>query len=110
MSDTYEEYQKRWWAAFSAAGHEPRMVDDVPDIFVTGHGHHNGPGCALCGWTTCWHCNGPEKIPQCAPRGKSDATKIIERGDVDAMQRVVLRARQAAQLSANALSVRTNAT
>ena len=31
------------------------------DLFVTDKGFHNGPGCTVCGFTFCHHCN-PEGI------------------------------------------------
>ena len=61
-----EEKLIEWANALERRGHKPVMDAGVLDIFVEEYGTHNGPGCETCGWSTCWHCNGPETIPECS--------------------------------------------
>lgn len=66
-----DEGRSEWIKTMIERGHTPIMddvVDPHVDIFVTNNGIHNGPGCATCGWTTCWHCTPVEKIPECTSK------------------------------------------
>lgn len=68
FEDPLREQREEWLAAMKAKGHTPIMWGrEKPylDIFVTNDYIHNGPGCSVCRWTTCWHCDTIEDIPQC---------------------------------------------
>jgi hypothetical protein len=56
----------KWAEAMKTKGHSPiRDPDGTLDYFAFSSGNHNGPGCSVCGWSCCWHCNGIEDIPAC---------------------------------------------
>lgn len=61
--------KKKWHDAMVAKGHVPIMEEysdgPVLDVFVVDCGFHNGPGCSKCRWSTCYHCDGVEDIPEC---------------------------------------------
>lgn len=47
-----------WLRVMRERGHTPVLDDDGSlDIFIMDYDIHNGPGCSVCGWSTCWHCN-----------------------------------------------------
>lgn len=56
-----------WREAMKAKGHLPIEYgeDGELDSFALESGFHNGPGCSICGWSCCWHCEGVEGIPDC---------------------------------------------
>ena len=58
---------EEWKRAFLAAGHSFVQDEDGEiDTFVHDTPGHNGPGCSICGWSCCWHCqHEPEAIPAC---------------------------------------------
>jgi len=61
-----EEYWNRFIEIMREKGHTPTVDEDGNvNMFVTDFGYHNGHGCSTCGWTTCIHCDGIEKIPEC---------------------------------------------
>lgn len=42
-----------------AAGHTLSLNEEGEvDQFVCDSGTHNGPGCSVCGWSQCRHCDG----------------------------------------------------
>ena len=55
-----------WLDAMKAKGHMP-YVDKLGrlDEWVLDQSPHNGPGCQVCGWSCCMHCDEPEAIPEC---------------------------------------------
>jgi len=55
-----------WYEAMKLKGHMPIMDEDGDlDCWVTNYDIHNGPGCAVCGWTCCEHCDSIDDIPEC---------------------------------------------
>lgn len=57
---------KTYMEKFLAQGHTPIMDGDDVDMFVTDFRYCNGPGCSVCGFTECWHCNHEcNDIPKC---------------------------------------------
>lgn len=75
---------EEWIEAMKAKGHMPVMRDwedgtpPVLDIWVVDYGYHNGPGCSICGWSCCHHCEGIESIPQCDVITIDHTSKRIE--------------------------------
>ena len=66
MADWWDEKRQRWADAMKAKGHMPVMSDDGGlDVLVYDAGNHNGPGCSVCHWNCCWHCDETDIIPQC---------------------------------------------
>lgn len=70
-----------------AKGHTPVVNEDGElNLFVFSTGLHNGPGCATCGWSCCWHCDGTNAITKCptpaSPKRErySDMAEAINRG------------------------------
>ena len=67
------KYDKHWYEAMLAKGHDPIMMDygdgdETLDIFVTDVNYCNGPGCKTCGWSCCMHCGTVDQIPQCTSK------------------------------------------
>lgn len=66
----FDDWIEAWHAKCADKGHvlkEDRhgRIDD----FVTNYPNHNGPGCVVCGWTACMHCDFEgKKIPDCKPK------------------------------------------
>lgn len=64
---------RTWEAAMVDMGHTPIMNDrGYLDFFAHDQGNHNGPACATCGWSVCWHCN-PDPltaVTECEKRKK----------------------------------------
>lgn len=61
-----------WFEAMKNKGHMPKMEKDSADenerkldVWVVNHDIHNGPGCEVCDWCCCMHCNGIDDIPEC---------------------------------------------
>lgn len=52
-----EERAAHWEKVMRERGHVPKLDDACLDIFAVSTYHHNGPGCARCGWSICWHCD-----------------------------------------------------
>lgn len=59
---------EEWTTAMKEAGHTPKLDDGKIDIFVFDQGYCNGPGCVVCDWRCCWHCDDIEDIPKCKGR------------------------------------------
>ena len=67
MEDPFLDKKVAWKTAMEAKGHVPVLDehDHLLDTFVLSEGFHNGPGCARCRWSCCWHCDEIESIPEC---------------------------------------------
>lgn len=61
--------EQLWYDALVKKGHTPFMDEnDDLDIFFYESGNHNGPGCSICVWSCCWHCDTIDVIPVCSEK------------------------------------------
>lgn len=61
--------EQLWYDALVERGHTPAILNEELDIFFYGGGYyHNGPGCSVCGWGCCWHCDRVGVIPECSEK------------------------------------------
>ena len=55
-----DKKEKLWYDIMVERGHTPIMdeYDGEKELnyFVYDYDHHNGPGCSVCNWSVCWHC------------------------------------------------------
>lgn len=71
---TYEErmrdYQAEWERVMRENGHTPKMRDEEDgggvDWFAMSYELHNGPMCAVCFDSWCYHCSGVDAIRTCS--------------------------------------------
>lgn len=61
----FDRNTKIWEEAMIKKGHTPIYYENRLDIFVCDYGLHNVPGCSICRWSCCMHCEEIEKIPEC---------------------------------------------
>jgi hypothetical protein len=59
-------------ASFPDRAHVWRAEDGDIDVFVMESGYHNGPGCSVCDFTFCHHCE---------PDGYNDMSCLREQAD-----------------------------
>lgn len=72
-----------WEAAMRAKGHTPVLYSfGSLDHFVMESGFHNGPGCSVCGWSCCEHCDSVSDIPECeGPPPPGPPVRVIRHAD-----------------------------
>lgn len=66
---------EKWILVMRERGHTPVVDDDGSlNIWVEEYDTHNGPGCSVCGWKTCWHCtpNPEDAVPLTCTPDKED--------------------------------------
>ena len=66
------ESDQHWYDAMRRQGHIPRMYDGEIDVWVMDSDIHNGPGCQVCWWSCCMHCDSTSDIPKCGAIGKRE--------------------------------------
>lgn len=82
LHENLTENRRRWYQAMKAKGHSPVIDEErlaelreeeglgvepwrAMDMWVIAYEIHNGPGCSVCGWSCCEHCDDVDKIPDC---------------------------------------------
>ena len=77
LHDELRAEEEVWRETMVARGHQPKLDDDgTLDVFFLDSGFHNGPGCTVCYWSACMHCDTPESIPQCT-QAHIDADYVV---------------------------------
>lgn len=80
--NSMEEYQEVWLRTFREKGHTPVLTEDgKPDRFAHSSPGHNGPKCSVCGWSCCYWCVIPPRIPECLVPKKAGKKRPKKRND-----------------------------
>lgn len=66
------ESDQDWYDAMKRQGHVPIMYGDEIDMWVMDYEYHNGPGCQVCHWSCCQHCDSPAGVPKCGAISKRE--------------------------------------